>query len=110
MDTTKLPQSLQGNDRYFLTYVVGAIFAMLMLFYDKHGAWIKDTLMPSLPLYLVGTALIAQIQNMLGNRERIRKGKLPGEEVIIPRWKFLAIIGSHIVWFSALVFHVYSRA
>jgi hypothetical protein len=106
MDTTKLPQSLQGNDRYFLTYVVGAILTLLMLFYDKHSIWMKETLMPAIPLYLIGTALVAQIQNMLGNRERIRQGKAIGEEVIISKPKFASIIGLHVIWFLVFIWYI----
>ncbi len=56
---------------------------------------------------LLGAALIAQVQNMLGNRERLRCEAQARPFTGTKRSYFVAIVAFHITWFAAFVAFVW---
>jgi hypothetical protein len=57
---------VKRNDRYFLPILGAFILGLLLLFYKDLDPWIQKKLIPAYVVYLMGAALIAQVQNMLG--------------------------------------------
>ena len=64
---------------------------------------------PTYIVYVIGAALIAQIQNMLGNRERLRNEAVGKPFVGSAPVAFWLSVVAHVGWFSAwiafLLFH-----
>lgn len=107
----ELPQTIfdevKRNDRYFLPILGAFILGLLLLFYKDLDAWIQEKVVPGYVVYLLGAALIAQVQNMLGNRERLRCEAQARPFTGTKRSYFVAIVAFHITWFAAFVAFVW---
>jgi hypothetical protein len=97
---------LRKNDRYFLAILAAFVLGLLLLFYKDLDPWIKRHFVPAYAVYLLGAALIAQIQNMVGIREQ-RRCKANGTAFIgsSPRI-FVTLVVAHVVWFACWLIYV----
>ena len=97
---------MKGNDRYFLPLIAAFVLGLLLLFYRDLDPWIQRQFVPSFVVYLVGGALVAQVQQMVGMREELRC-KADGRSFIgSPKWFFRGVIGAHVAWFAAWVVYL----
>jgi ABC-type arginine/histidine transport system permease subunit len=102
-DIPNIYDELKKNDRYFLAILASFILALLLLFYKDLDEWVKRTFVSAYVVYIVGAALLAQIQNMTGIRRR-RQCEARGEPFVgTYTFVFWAIIALHILWFGTWV-------
>lgn len=125
MSDTKLLKEIGKNDRYFFSLFSVFILGLLLLFYKDLTEWMRHSFVPAFTIYIIGTALIAQIQNMLGNRKFLRckankkkrckaneeeRCKANKEERFtgLDTWQFTIIVSTHILWFFLLLWYLCS--
>jgi hypothetical protein len=108
-DRQDLYEELKKNDRYFLAILAAFVLGLLLVFYKDLQPWLQRDFVPALVVYLLGAALIAQVQNMAGIRERRRceaEGKpFRGSPVVVYR----SVIVAHVVWFGCWVLFLLAR-
>lgn len=99
-DLPNIYDDLRKNDRYFLALLAAFVLGLLLLFYKDLNPWMQRHFVPAYAIYFLGAALIAQIQNMAGIRER-RRCEAQGQPFIgSPRLIYLSIVLAHILWFG----------
>jgi len=106
MNEPALIKKLRKNDRYFISLLSVFILGLLLLFYRDLDDWMRHFFVPAFTIYIIGTALIAQIQNMLGNRVKLRCKANNNKFVGIEQWKFSIIITAHIGWFFLFLWYL----
>ena len=95
--------SIKNNDRYFLSLIAAFALALLLLFYKDLNPWIQRQLVPSFVVYLIGSALVGQVQQMVGTREELRC-KAEGKTFVgSPKLFFHGVIIVHVGWFATWV-------
>lgn len=95
---------IRKNDRYYLSVFAFFVSIVVLLFSDKLDASVRDKIVTSLVVYAVGAALIAQIQNMLGNREALRCLARSQPFEGIHRGAFAGVCLAHVGWFLVLLY------
>ncbi len=99
-------KKLKRNDRYFLAFIAAFVLGLLLLFYKELDPWMQKQFVPSFVVYLIGAALVAQIQQMFGRREKLRcraKGVLfVGTAPLI----FGLVVLTHALLFGAWVYYL----
>lgn len=122
-----LPKDIAQDSRYFPTVIGALILGLLLLFSENLSDRIRLYLIPSLAMYIAGTALLAYLQTMLREREILRLKKMKKtaihntqscdavENVVsastdpvadytgIPNGQFRAIVVSHFLWLAGLI-------
>jgi len=104
---SSLPSDLQKNDRYFLAILGASILAMLLACYKELSPWLQERFIPAYVVYLVGTALLAQVQNMTGiRRRRLQEARC---EPFTGTWPvvFWCIVALHMTWFVLWVLYLF---
>ena len=88
------------NQNWFSVTIISIlVFGILMLFFKELSNSFRDYLIPSFIIYILGTAIIGQIQ---GSNFRNNFGKQDNEPVYI-----YTIL--HIIWFIAFIVYLYLR-
>lgn len=91
------------EDRYFLALLGGFLVSILLIFGDKAAPFVREAVTPAIIVYSLGAGLIAQIQMMIGERERLRK-EASGETFQgSPAWVFRIACIAHCINFASLV-------
>lgn len=98
-DTPDIYSELRKNDRYFLAILAAFVLGLFLLFYKDLDPWMRRHFVPAFAVYLLGAALIAQIQNMVGIRERRRCEASHIPFIGSPPRIFLALVIAHVMWF-----------
>ena len=101
--STNAVSVIKKNDRYFLALLAAFVLGLLLLFYKDLQPWMQKLFVPSYVVYIIGTALIAQIQQMVGTREELRCKSSERDFTGSPRWFFRCVIVIHILWFALWV-------
>ena len=104
MSETHILKDILKNDRFFLPLISIYILSLVLVFYKDSCESFRNNFVSAYVVYVTGAALIAQIQNMLGNRKRIREGT--DIETTIETWKFSTVLIAHIAWFSLFVYYL----
>jgi hypothetical protein len=107
MSKAKLLEKIRKDDRYFFSLLAVFILGLLLLFYKDLDLWIQQVFVPSFTIYIIGSALIAQIQMMLGNRKKLRCENKKIDFTGLETWQFSMIITSHIFWLLLFIWHLY---
>jgi hypothetical protein len=98
-----LSEQLKNNDRYFISIFAVLILSLLLLFFKDLTPFMKEKFVPSFVVYLVGTVLLAQIQNMVGNRAILKQGtSFKGTHQVF----FWGIVLLHVIWFSLFIWYL----
>lgn len=116
---TETLKQVIDNDRFMISLFSGFVLTALLLVYDKLNPWVQNYFVPGLVCYCIGTALIAQIQNMIGNRVRLTERQRNADagtpektqnEYPIPTRKFVCIVVAHVLLLIAFAaFCVFAR-
>lgn len=101
---------VRRNDRYFLSLLAAFVLSLLLLFFKELTPWMQRYLIPSYVVYLLGTALIAQIQQMVGMREQLRCAAANRSFLGTHRYFFAGIIAAHVLWFAAWIAFLLAHA
>jgi|GEM_PF-4859613 len=80
-----LPKDIAQDSRYFPTVIGALILGLLLLFHENLTDRIRLYLIPSLAMYIAGTALLAYLQTMLRERVRLRLKKKPKTAIHNPQ-------------------------
>lgn len=95
-------QKLTSNDRYFMSFINLFILGLIVFSSRELDPWIKN-FVPAYVVYITGNVLVAQIQQMIGQREVLRcEANEEDFKGIDPR-KFRFIILSHVMLFCLFV-------
>ena len=95
--------------RFLITVVAALVLGLLMLFIKEATPFMKNTLIPSLAIYTIGTGLIAGIHTVLVRRsetlfqielEKVGKdlNKTEARPMLSPIG-LSVIFGVHVIWF-----------
>lgn len=107
-DSTSVIAGVKTNDRYFVTLISIFVLIVLLLFIRDLPEWMKNVLIPALVAYTMGTCLIAQLQNMVGNRTELQCKARNREYEGTPKGFFWgAIIPLHALWFLGFLIYLY---
>ena len=98
-----LLDEIKRNDRYFVALLAAFVLGLLLLFYEHLSPWIQSRFVPAYVVYVTGVSLIGQLQNMVGNRTKLRCDAAQEQFVGTPRWFFSLIVFTHIAWFAAFI-------
>ena len=90
--------------RYFPTLIGAFLIGLLLLFFKDLSDPIKN-LVPSLIIYVIGTAFIAYLQSMFALRKQLedeRAGKVfTGNSKLV----FGIMVGLHVLWLAGLIWY-----
>jgi hypothetical protein len=91
-------KSAANDIRYFLTFGSILILSLLLLFMDKLPIKMKEHFVPSLVVFIIGTAFLAALQAMVGVRHQNKS-----QNDLLPGWVFWLFISANIIWIVAFV-------
>lgn len=97
-----LPKDIAKDSRYFPTVIGALILGLLLLFHENLSDKLRLYLIPSLAMYIAGTALLAYLQTMLRERRMLRL-KENEKYTGIPNRQFRSIVISHFLLFASLI-------
>ena len=103
MEQIALIEKLSGDLRFFPTVVALFVLALLLLFFPSLSEHLRDSLVPALVVYAIGSSLIAYIQAMLNFRFQLKAKSHAVEFTGMPIPVFSTVVLLHIVWFSIFV-------
>ncbi len=84
---------IKYDTRFFPTLVGAFVTGLVLLFYSNLTVLIQNRVVPAMVIYVLGTALIAWFQTMLGIRRKD----------ILSSPQFMVICILHLFWFAGLV-------
>jgi hypothetical protein len=102
---TLFTKHVAQDARYFPTLVGAFLLGLLLLFFKELSDPIKQYLVPSFIIYVIGTAFIAYLQSMLALRKQLedeRDGKVfTGNSKPV----FGAMVGLHVLWLAGWIWY-----
>ena len=101
-DPQDLLGKLKADWRFAPVLAAGATFALLLLVYGELTSNLRDRLVPSLAVYLIGAAVIGYMERMADWYRVHRTDGGSKERADIP-WFFMASAIAHALWLLALV-------
>jgi hypothetical protein len=110
-EASKSIENVAKDARYFPTLVGIFVLGLLLLFLKELSDPMRQYLLPSLVIYVLGTSFLGYWQSMLAWREEL-KNKDAEEGAFIgtrPR-TFAAIVILHVLWlFMLIAYNVYRQ-
>jgi hypothetical protein len=110
-EPSKSIENVAKDARYFPTLVGIFVLGLLLLFLKDLSDPIKQYLVPSLVIYVLGTSFLGYWQSMLAWREELKHKDAKESTFIGTRPKtFMAINILHVLWLLMfLAYNVYRR-
>jgi hypothetical protein len=114
-EPSKPIENVAKDARYFPTLVGMFVLGLLLLFLKDLNDPIKQYLVPSLVIYVLGTSFLGYWQSMLAWREELKhegakEGTLEGPFIGTRPKTFTAIKILHVLWLLMLIaYNVYRR-
>jgi hypothetical protein len=95
--------------RYFPTLIGAFVVGLLLLLFKELSDPIKQHLVPSLIIYVIGTAFIAYLQSMLALRKQLEDEKAGQVFTGNSKPVFGIMVGLHVLWLAGLIWYNFHK-